>query len=877
MDLTARVEKDFLPFINKPGRYTGNEYNAVRKNIGEVKVRVALAFPEIYELGMSYVGFDMLYHILNSQPYIWAERVYAPWFDAEDILRQKNIPLFSLESRTPLTEFDWIGFTLQYELTYSTLLNMLDLAGIPLHSADRDNRWPLVIAGGPSTYNPEPLAAFIDGFLIGDGEEAALEISQVIRDGKEAGLPREKILADLSTVKGMYIPAFYRAEYDSFGDFRQIRPLREGVPLPVVKRIVPRLEQKNYPVKPLVPLIEVTHDRLSLEIMRGCTEGCRFCNAGMIYRPVRERSVEEIILQSWQAVESTGFNEISLLSLNTSDYSDMSWLMLKEKMLSEDQRLGFSFPSLRLDGLTPDMVDFVRTFKKSGFTFAPEAGSQRLRNVINKNIREEDLLESLHLVLENGWQLVKFYFMIGLPTEKQEDLEALVELIGKCRRLAGNYKDVRFNIAISPFSPKPHTPFQWEKQEPPQELERKSRFLFNQLSSDRITVNWRDGNTSTVETIFNRGGRELCVVLESAWKSGARFDGWKEGFDWKRWEKAFEDNGLDWKVYLRPLSVSVPLPWDHIDMGISRSFLEKERLRAYEGHLSRDCRDYLCLGCGLQRQQFKHLVDCMEPVDSGRKKITGNQSDPETLNKDQDSGSSVSFGRYRKKRIATTPPVKKKIRLRFTKTGLIRFISHLDVVRLFDRAARRARIPLVYSQGFHPRPKMAFGPPLGLGIASIAEYVDLEAEMGQESDFQTKLNQVLPEGLQILAQKTLFSKVPSLSAVINRAVYETELEELELSPTWIEDFLAREIIEVERPLKESSRIINIKPFISKLENLDRKLYITLDAIEGRTAKVTEVLDELFKQHDVDPRTFFTQRSGQYIVEGDKVLDPLDMI
>jgi radical SAM family uncharacterized protein/radical SAM-linked protein len=876
MELTATVEKDFLPFINKPGRFTGNEYNAVRKDPATISIRVALAFPEIYELGMSYVGFDILYHILNSQPDIWAERVYAPWFDAEQVLRSKKIPLFSLESRTPLTKFDWIGFTLQYELTYSTLLNMLDLSGIPLHSSQRDEDMPFIIAGGPSTSNPEPLADFIDGFLIGDGEEAVLEISRVISAGKQAGRSRETILADLAAVSGMYIPSFYRAEYDSFGDFRRLNPLREGIGLPINKRIIPGLKPENYPMNPLVPLIEITHNRLSLEIMRGCSEGCRFCNAGMIYRPVRERTAEEIILQSRQAVESTGFDEISLLSLNTSDYSDMSWLMLKEKMLAADRKVSFSFPSLRLDGLTPDMVEFVRTFKKTGFTFAPEAGSQRLRNVINKNIREEDLLDSLRMVLENGWQLVKFYFMIGLPTEKQEDLDALLDLIGKCRQLAASYKDVRFNISISPFSPKPHTPFQWEKQEGPEELERKSRYIFGKLSSDLITVNWRDGYTSSLETIFIRGGRKLGAVLETAWKNGARFDGWNEGFNWNRWEEAFREHGIDWKTYLRPVSVSVPLLWDHIDMGISRSFLEKERLRAYEGQLSKDCREYVCLGCGLQRQQFRHLVDCIDQKKTEKKTASRLISLSEPQTEQTDSGSGISFGRYGKKRMISAPPVKKKIRLRFSKTGLVRFISHLDVVRVFDRAARRANISLVYSRGFHPRPKLAFGPPLGLGIASVAEYLDVEAEMGQEGDFQIRLNQVLPEGMQILAQKTLYSKVPSLSAAINRAVYETELDDVQLSPGWIQDFLARTSIEVERPLKEGSKTIDIKPFISQLEYSPGKLYITLDAIEGRSAKVTEVLDALFKEKDTDPRRFFIQRTGQFIVKGDRIIDPLDV-
>lgn len=875
MDVSKAVERDFLPFINKPGRYTGNEYNVIRKNPDQIKIRAALAFPELYELGMSYVGFDLLYHILNQHPDVWAERIYAPWFDAEEVLRERKIPLFSLESRTPLGDFDWIGFTLQYELTYTTILNMLDLAGIPLQSGKRNERHPFIIAGGPSTYNPEPLSQFMDGFLIGDGEEAVLEISEAIRKGRESGASRQDILLALSRIPGMYIPCFYQAEYDSFAEFRKTVPVRQDVPSVVRKRILPELQEQNYPLKPLVPIIEITHDRLSLEVMRGCTEGCRFCNAGMIYRPVRERRVEDIYHQSREAVQASGFDEISLLSLNTSDYSDLEWLMLKEKMLLSDQPLAFSFPSLRLDGLTSEMVDFVRNFKKSGFTFAPEAGSQRLRNAINKNIREEDLLESLKMVLDNGWQIVKFYFMIGLPTEKPEDLDAIVELMEKCRKLASGYRDVRLNISISPFSPKPHTPFQWEKQEMPEELDRRSRYLAGKLDTRSMAVSWRDGYTSTLETVFTRGGRELGPVLETAWRKGARFDGWKEGFSWERWEESFTEQGIDWKKYLKPLSVSLPLPWDHIDMGISRSFLQQEKLRAYEGKISKDCRDYVCLGCGLQRTEFRDLVSCFS--DSAEKNASREKTAVTTVQKPAERESQISYGRYSRKKISTSAPVKKKIRLRFSKTGLMRFVSHLDIVRLFDRAARRARISLAYSQGFHPRPKIAFGPPLGLGIASVAEYLDIEIEMSEGTELLQRLNPVLPDGIQVMEQKTVFSKVPSLSSVINRAVYHSDAGERDIPQRWLDEFLARDRIEVNRIMKDGNKIIDIRPFISKMEKKEKNLYIVLDVVDGRTAKITEVLEALLIDKDVDPRRFYTERTAQLIVEGDRILNPMDVL
>ena len=872
MQLTSRVEKEFLPFVNKPGRYTGNEYNVVIKDPRETEVRVALAFPEIYELGMSYMGYDILYHVLNSQPHIWAERVYAPWFDAEEVLRAKNIPLFSLESRTPLKEFDWIGFTLQYELTYTNILNMLDLAGIPVRAADRTEAHPLIIGGGPSVFNPEPVADFFDAFLIGDGEEAILEICERVRSAKKQSQDKQTLLKSLAKIQGVYVPAFYNVERNQFGEFQSISSTIPEAPPIIRKRILPELSERNYPLKPLVPIIEVTHDRLSVEIMRGCTEGCRFCNAGMIYRPVRQRPAEEILDQTRKAIQASGFNEVSLLSLNSSDYQDLSWLMAKEKILSSEENLKFSFPSLRLDGLTPEMVDFVRTFKKTGFTFAPEAGSQRLRNVINKNIREEDLLQTLRLILENGWQMVKFYFMIGLPTEKEADILAIVDLVKKCNQIARSYNNVKINISISPFSPKPHTPFQWEKQNTPEELTAKIALLQKEISADNISLSWRDGYTTSLETSLVRGGREMSGVIEEAWKMGARFDGWDEGFDWGRWTSAFRTAGVEWRDYLKPISVSQPLPWDHLDMGISKSFLQKEKMRAYEGQVSPDCRDQVCLGCGLQRKEFEHLIDCYKK-DQGKKRDTGNVRE----SKADEGDAAVSYGRGIRRRPVPVQQVKKKIRLQYTKLGLSRFFSHLDVVRIFDRGARRAKIALVYSQGYSPRPKLAFGPPLGVGIASTAEYLDVEAEISSMTDFQKKLNDVLPAGMQILAQKTMFTKVPSLSASINRVVYETQLDGQEIPAEWISEWLDHPEVKIERIIKNETKVIDLRPFVHQIYLDGPRLVCEMDSIEGRMAKINEVLESLLLPYQIDHRYYLTQRVGQYIIEGEEKKTPLDVV
>ncbi|NOX37840.1 MAG: TIGR03960 family B12-binding radical SAM protein [Calditrichaeota bacterium] len=877
-DLKKQLEKAFYPYVLKATRYLGNEYNVVIKNPQDVELRVALCFPELYELGMSHVGFEILYHILNREPNIWAERVYAPWVDAEAILREKQIPLFSLESKTPLSEFHVLGFTLQYELTFTNILNMLDLAGIPVRSRDRSFIWPLVIAGGPLSGNPEPVAEFFDAVLVGDGEEAVLEMSRLFIQARKEGWDKQTILKRLAGIQGMYVPAFYQPIYNAFGEYQGIKKVEPEAPDRIVKRVLPELKSENYPVKPLVPITEITHDRISVEIMRGCTEGCRFCSAGMIYRPVRQRPVSDIVEQTRRALESSGYDEVGLLSLNTSDYDQLHWLMAKEKALVANQNVRFSFPSLRLDAVTVDMVDFAAMVKKSGFTFAPEAGSQRLRNVISKNIREEDIFRTLNMVLENGWQLVKFYFMIGLPTETIEDVNAIADLMNRILQFARGYGKVKFHVGVSPFSPKPHTPFQWEKQEHPQVLEKKLQLLRDQLTSDRIRLTWRDPLVVSLETALARGDRRLADVIETAWRAGARFDGWKEQFRWELWEEAFQQHGIDWQKRLDPISVTVPLPWDHIDIGVLKSYLKKERLRAYAGEASPDCKDHICLGCGLQRKVFEKYVSCYKQQVQGRPQQASVSLSAAASSVDAVAEEApIRYGRRSRKRTVPQPLVKKKIRVRYSKTGPARYISHLDIVRIFDRATRRANIPMVYTQGFNPHPKLSFGPPLATGIASVAEYLDMEVMIGREADIQYKLNLFLPEGMKILQFKAIYTKVPALAAIINRSTYEVFLEGVTIPQDWIDDWLAQPEVVVQRQVKEEIRSVDIRPFVTRMELSGDTLQLSIDVKDGRTAKVTEVLESLLAPHGMDYRQFVIQRTGQYIVDGETLLTPFDVI
>ncbi len=599
------VPSALLNRVVKPSRYTGQEWNTIVKEQSKVDVSFALAFPDVYEVGMSYLGYKILYHILNGRQEVAAERVYAPWVDMEEQMRNSNIPLFSLESFRPLGEFDFVGFTLQYEMSYSNILNMLDLGGIPLLACDRNETQSFVVGGGPCVYNPEPLADFFDIFLIGEAEELILEIVDCYKQWKQSGRSggRAGFLKEAALIEGVYVPSCYDVNYNADGTVMSIGLTSKDIKPQVHKRVIKDLETVDFPTRPVVPFGEIVHDRIMLEIFRGCTRGCRFCQAGMIYRPVRERKVDTLVELAQQLVNNTGYNEISLVSLSTADYSCLHPLITALMSRMKEQGVSVSLPSLRIDSFSIQLAQEVQQVRKSGLTFAPEAGTQRLRDVINKGVNEDNLRDAVCAAFRAGWSSVKLYFMIGLPTEEDDDIRGIAKL---AYQVLDWYKEVKgrrgakVTVSVSSFVPKPHTPFQWFGQDSIEQLERKQHLLRDMLKNRDINFNWHDAKTSFLEGVFARGDRRLGKVLLKAWSTGARFDGWSEQFDYENWLTAFAECNIDPHFYAnRERQEQEIMPWSHIQPGVEKKFLWREYQQALKQELTADCRRGDCGACGV--------------------------------------------------------------------------------------------------------------------------------------------------------------------------------------------------------------------------------------------------------------------------------------
>ena len=596
-----------LDRVQKPARYMGGEMNAVLKDPDSVAIRYAFAFPDVYEVGMSHLGSRILYDIINKREDALCERVFTPWVDMADLMRQENVPLFSLETRSPVRGFDMLGITLQYEMSYTNILELLDLAGIPLHSEDRTWDDPIVIAGGPCAFNPEPLYHFIDAFSIGDGEISTLETIDVVKACKAEGVSRKECLRRLSRLRGVYVPSLYEATYNEDGTLKSFEPTEAGVPRTVVKNMVADLDKAEYPESVIVPFMEIVHDRINIEVLRGCTRGCRFCQAGMIYRPVRERSVEHILDLAKKLIDETCYEEITLSSLSTGDYTCLPQLAHELMERFAEKRVALSLPSLRLDSNLKQTLEETQKVRKSSLTYAMEAGTQRLRDVINKGITEENLTSSVGDAFASGWSSVKLYFMFGLPTETFEDLDGIADLANKVvRKYFETPKNVRakglrVNCSASCFVPKPFTPFQWEPQDTIEQFEEKQKHLCHIMHIKGVEFNWHEPQVSFLEAVFARGDRRTADALEAAWRLGCRFDGWTDQFRFDKWMEAFEQTGVDPAFYAnRRREKDELLPWAFIDAGVTQQYLWREYERAVQAQTTPDCRKG-CQGCGLKR------------------------------------------------------------------------------------------------------------------------------------------------------------------------------------------------------------------------------------------------------------------------------------
>ncbi len=724
--------------FQKPSRYINGELNSVHK---KAPVRAALAFPDIYEIGMSHLGLRILYEIINALPFASAERVFSPWTDLEQALREKGAPLASLESGTPLRDFDLVGFSLQYELSYTTVLNMLHLGGIPLRSADRLDRRdvPLVIAGGPCTLNPAPMSPFIDAFFIGDAEEAAGEILAAFHAWKEGGSnDRADLLKALAALEGVFVPLL-------------------GPHVKVTRRIIPSLEDAPFPVKPVLPFTGIVHDRVNIEIARGCSMGCRFCQAGMAYRPVRERSPEKVLSLAEECLKNTGYEDVSFTSLSSGDYSCLPYLMKEFNRRFGGKRISMSLPSLRVASVNSGMLREIRAVRKTGFTIAPEAATDRLRSVINKDFTEETYQKALETLFREGWHNLKLYFMTGLPTETGEDIEAIPEMVLQAirtsKKLTGRH--VTISVGVSSFVPKPHTPFQWYGQSPIEVLREKNGFLKKSFLRRGVKYKGHNEEMSLLEAVLARGDESVSRLVEAAWRQGCRLDAWTEVFDFEKWKKAMEVSGVEGTAVAgRTYALDAVLPWDNVRTGVTKEYLVREYHNALSGDFTSDCRKS-CHGCGLKCRNE-------EEAEETRRAGSGNG---------EEAGRSPAGDDART--ASSRPDLGMKVRMQYSKTGKARYLSHLELMTSMMRAMRRAGFPLRYSTGFHPSPKVSFGPALGVGISGLKEYLDLELTppFDKEGGLEA-LNDTLPEGIRVAKLVPFYGREKSLNSFIVRYIYE---------------------------------------------------------------------------------------------------------
>ncbi len=820
IDMTQHPLDDILPFVEKPSRYLGSEVNTIKKDPGRVKLRFALAFPDLYEIGTSHFGMQILYHILNTHADIAAERVFAPGVDMEARLREAGRPLFSLESHEPVNHFDIVGFSLLYELNYTNVLTMLDLAGIPFLASERDTAAPLIIAGGPCTCNPEPVAEFFDAIVVGEGEYIIMQMAEAwLNWKKDPVADREALFKLWSRIEGVYIPSFFETGYDNRG-FQTIAPRFPDYTL-VQRAIVGNLDSIPFPEEPVIAYGRPVHDRLRLEVSRGCTRGCRFCQAGMIYRPVRERSPEQLMALAARSIAATGYEDISLLSLSTGDYGCIAPLIEQLMVNFESDNVAISLPSLRAGTLTPELMKLIKKVRKTGFTIAPEAGSQRLRDVINKNISEGEIIQTVQNAFDLGWQVIKLYFMIGLPTETDEDLEALVKLVNKLRKIKGpRGRRGKINVSVATFIPKAHTPFQWAGQLSLAESRAKINWLHHQLRHPGIQFKWQNPEVSWLEGLWARGDRRLGRLLIAAYHKGCKFDGWSDQFNYPAWEAAMAETGINPDFFtVRKRDLNEPLPWDHIDNRIDKTFLAREWENALESKFTPDCRLEDCNQCG---------VCDFEEIDVRTYRVFKRE-----------------LARYSGVGLDPGAPFK-KLNVYYSKKDQAKYFGHLEMVNIFLRALKRAAIPVKYSQGFHPKPKISFDDPLPIGIESCQEHFTLAvADFVKPDALRQGLNAHLPQGLRI--HDCRLAPLKPRAPAAQSSVYQISIPGYDYDTQKLAEFVnSSEAALTLMNRKGKLKKIDLKDMVVNIELSDSKyLQMTLKSEPGTTVRPGEVLRHVF--------------------------------
>ncbi|MBI5575119.1 MAG: DUF2344 domain-containing protein [Deltaproteobacteria bacterium] len=804
------------PSIQKPSRYGGAEVRRRLRSRDDARVRVLIAFPDVYEIGMSHLGILILHEILNARPGTLCERVFAPWTDMEEHLRSTGTPLSSLESERPAREFDVLGFSLCYELTYTNVLTMLDLAGIPPLREARRETDPLVLGGGVCTLNPAPIMPFFDALLVGDGEEAALEIVSRVEARKERKGTRGELLAELSGIPGVYVP---------------------GISTGVSRRVLPDLAASPLLPDPILPAMRIVHDRLSIEISRGCTRGCRFCQAGYVYRPLRERDPLLLLRYLQETAPRTGFDEVGLLSLSAADYGCIDRLITEAMETLSPERISVSLPSLRLDALKENTVRQIRKVRKTGFTLAPEAGTESLRRSINKEIPDEDLLRSAEWIFSNGWQTLKLYFMVGLPGETAADVAAIGRLVKRVAAVARRHgKRNSVTASISAFVPKPHTPFQWERQIGKEEIEERLAIVRAEVGRDRnIEVKFHSPAVSELEGAFSRGDGRLAGVLLRAWRLGARFDAWTEEFRPHVWRRAFEEAGIDRREFLNERDPSISLPWEFVDAGIDRAFLLREREKARSGEATPDCRAGTCSACGACPPGLSNIVYTS---------MGGEEAIP------SDAGNSASS------ECAQSPAGRYFARIRYAKEGAARYLSGLEIQSLWGRVLRRAGFPVAYSQGFNPAPRLSFSPALPVGTESEAEFLEAEFHLPVTApEIERKLPPFLPEGIRVVSARYLPPGTPRLSDFDISCTYRIEpvpqgsfpegVSPETAAAAWRE-FMSSPTFPIAVFREESRREIDLKPLVGNFGMNGKQLSITIIHGTGRGVRPLDAASAILK-------------------------------